>query len=395
MFARIPVYAGRMDDGTGPNHALRVDFITETYPPEINGVARTLERMVHGLAGRGHAVRLIRPRQHAADEGSVGVETALVRGAPLPGYRGLRMGLPSGARIAHLWRMRRPDVVYVATEGPLGWSAIRTAAKARIPVVSGFHTHFPDYARHYGVSFLERPLHRYLRDLHRRTHCTLVPTEELKQALGADFGQLEVLGRGVDSDAFSPRRRSEALRRRWGVEPDDRVVLYVGRLAVEKNLPLALSTYRVMRTLDPRLRCVIVGSGPLDGTLAKDEPDIHFTGALPRGELIEHYASSDIFLFPSESETFGNVTLEAMASGLAVVAFDYAAARVLIENRVNGMLANRGDHDAFVAAAVRLARQHPPLDAMRAAARSTAEAHHWDSVLGRFEAIMRRSAHEK
>jgi glycosyltransferase involved in cell wall biosynthesis len=367
-----------------------VCIVTETYPPEINGVAATLTRLAAGMRERGHIVSLVRPRQ-AAD--SVGRRpepgTLLVKGMRLPGYKGLQIGAPAGATLRAVWSRRRPDAVYVATEGPLGWSAARAGAALGIRVWSGFHTSFDRYVSHYGAGWLRRPIAAYLRRFHNRTAGTLVSTRDLRDALAAaGFERLGVLGRGVDHGRFDPARRSAALRREWGACDDDLVVLYVGRLAPEKNVELAVAAYRAMQRERLGLRFVVVGDGPLRAALGRTHPDLVFRGFRTGDDLAAHYASADVFLFASETETFGNVTLEAMASGLAVVAYDYAAARVHVEHGVTGVVAAPGDARGFVAAAAALARAPQSLPALRRRARAAMEAVDWSRVVERFEQLL-------
>jgi glycosyltransferase involved in cell wall biosynthesis len=298
-----------------------VCVVTETYLPEINGVAATLAQLAAGMRARGHTVSLVRPRQPSADPPGARPEsgTMLVAGMPLPGYKGLRVGFPAGAVLRTAWRRSRPDAVYVATEGPLGWSAVRAGAALGIPVYSGFHTNFHRYVQHYGAAWLRHPITTYLRRFHNATTGTLVSTVGLREELtAAGFTNLSVLGRGVDNDRFDPARRSTALRAAWGASEKDLVVLCVGRIAPEKNVELAVAAYRAMQRGNARLRFVIVGDGPLGASLARAHPDLVFRGFRTGDDLATHYASGDVFLFPSETETFGNVTLEAMASGLAV-----------------------------------------------------------------------------
>jgi glycosyltransferase involved in cell wall biosynthesis len=372
--------------------ASHVCLVTETYPPEINGVASTLAQLASGMRARGHTVSLVRPRQGAVDVPGRRREprTLLVRGMRLPGYEALRIGFPAGAALRAVWRRSRPDAVYVATEGPLGWSAVRAGAALGIPVYSGFHTNFDRYMRHYGAGWLRRPIAAYLRRFHNATAGTLVSTPRLRAELeAAGFERLGVLGRGVDGSRFAPARRSAALRAAWGACDGDLIVLYVGRLAPEKNVELGVAAYRAMQQAGGgALRFVVVGDGPLGATLARAHPDLVFCGFRTGDELAAHYASADVFLFPSETETFGNVTLEAMASGLAVVAYDYAAARVHVENGVTGALARPGDARGFVDAAVALVRSPAALSAMRRRARAAMEAVEWSCVVERFEQLL-------
>ncbi len=239
--------------------SLRVAVVTETYPPEVNGVAMTLAYIVDGLQRRNHRIQLIRPRQHAAESPARNVhfEEVLSRGVPIPRYQGLRIGLPAKQALFRLWSLKRPDVVHIATEGPLGWSALTAAAKLKLPVSTGFHTNFHSYSQHYGVGFLEKPIAAYLRKFHNRAQATLVPTEDLRRELAAQgFENLRVVSRGVDTRLFSPARRSPQLRRDWGAADGEPVALYVGRIAPEKNLKLVVDAFSSMRTRVPRARLI-------------------------------------------------------------------------------------------------------------------------------------------
>jgi glycosyltransferase involved in cell wall biosynthesis len=365
--------------------------VTETYPPEINGVALTLARLVNGLIARGHSVSVVRPSQRASGCGERGLwpGATLVRGLPLPGYRGLQVGMPAARRLRRAWWPRQPDVIYVATEGPLGWSAVRAARRLKIPIVSGFHTNYHNYCYHYRVGWLRDVALRYLRWFHNQTDRTLVSSEDLRGRLQADgFRNVSVLGRGVDSQLFNPHRRSAELRHQWRAAHDAPVLIYVGRLAAEKNLEVAIAAYRAMRRIRNEIKFVIVGDGPLRRTLEREHPELIFAG-IQRGEqLAEHYASADVFLFASETETFGNVTLEAMASGLAVIAYNYAGAKVHISHRETGVLVRYGDAQAFVESACWLLRDPRLLCQMRRQARSHVTSLAWPRIVERFETLL-------
>lgn len=370
---------------------LRVAVVTETYPPEINGVAMTIQRMVAGLQKREHPVQLIRPRQGTGDNAASTphFEEVLQRGMAIPRYDSLKLGLPAKQALLRLWSVKRPDVVHVVTEGPLGWSALSAANKLRIPCSSDFHTNFHSYSRHYGVGWLNKPIVAYLRKFHNKAGCTLVPTSALLEELTQHgYLNLRVVARGVDATLFGPAKRSAALRAQWGAKDGQPVAIYVGRLAPEKNLALLTRAWEAMRARCPGARLVFVGDGPERAALSAAHPEAVFAGLRTGEDLAAHYASGDIFLFPSLTETYGNVTVEAMASGLAVVAYDYAAAAEHIQHGRNGVTAATGDADAFVALAADLAADPLRITEFGARARDTAARIDWECVNNDFEAAL-------
>ncbi len=371
---------------------LRLGLVTETYPPEINGVALTIARWIEGLRQRGHSVHLVRVRQGEDTPVALDtldtLDTLRLPGFRIPGYPQLQGGwLAQETLLAH-WRRRRPDLVHVVTEGPLGYSALRAARRLSIPVSTSFHTNFHGYSRHYRLGWLAAPIMAYLRHFHNQGVQTLVPTEELaKQLQASGFLRTQVLARGVDTRLFSPWRRDPALRARWGVAPDAPVALYVGRLAAEKNIDLAITAFQAIQQVQPAARLVLVGDGPLTARLRARHPELVYCGMRRGEELATHYASADLFLFPSLTETFGNVVLEALASGLAVVAFDYAAARAHVRVGHNGRLAPFGDAGAFVDAATTLARDASALRRMGQVARQDILRLDSERVYDRLEAL--------
>ena len=371
---------------------LRIAFVTETYPPEINGVSLSTARFIRGLRKRNHAIELVRPRQqreaHDADAHAGDIDEVLVPGVPIPRYPDLRMGLPAKRLLARRWARNPPDLVHIVTEGPLGWSALRAAEESCLPVTSDFRTNFDAYSRHYGAGWLQKPVLAYLKQFHNRTRRTLVPTEQQRQKLAsAGFSNLEIVARGVDTQLFNPARRSESLRRSWGAGPDDIVVMHVGRLAPEKNLRLLSATLRVVQARNAATRVVVVGDGPARGFLQQAHPRAIFAGTRSGEELAAHYASGDLFVFPSLTETFGNVTLEAMASGVAVLAFDYAAAAKHIRHGTNGYLVPYGDEPAFYRLAADIAANTSALRESGKAARHAAAQLDWDRVVRELETL--------
>jgi glycosyltransferase involved in cell wall biosynthesis len=366
-----------------------ISVVSETYPPEINGVSLTLANLVKGLRVRGHSVSVVRPRQKGFDADRARRDATLVLGVPLPGYHGLQFGIPSTRLLQHNWRSTPPDAVYVATEGPLGWSAIRAARYFHIPVVSGIHTNYHSYCRHYRLGWFQHFALRYLRWFHNRTDLTLVSNQDLRRGLlGLGFRNVGILERGVDSELFTPRRRCNELRRQWGADDTNLVLIYVGRLATEKNLGLAIQAYRAAQRCVYGIKFVIVGDGPLRHTLERANRDLIFTGTKSGEHLARHYASADMFLFASETETFGNVTLEAMASGLAVIAYDYAGAKLHIENGENGVLVPYGDAGSFIASTCALASDRAALRRISQQARHHTTRVAWTRVIEQFESLL-------
>lgn len=371
---------------------LRIALVTETFPPEINGVAMTMGRLVKGLLQRGHAVQIVRPRQGRTDtpRQDEGLDEVLVTGFPIPFYSDLRLGLPSANRLIKLWQQNRPDVVHVATEGPLGWSAVAAARKLQLPVTSSFHTNFHNYSQHYGLGLLKAPVEAYLRIMHNRTMVTLVPTQAMAEVLqDSNFRNVRILSRGVSIEQFTPERRASVLRESWGANDTDIVLLHVGRLAKEKNVGVVLNAFSAIQSRLPTAKLVFVGDGPLRENLQDACPQAIFAGVKTGEELATYYASGDLFLFPSLTETFGNVVPEALASGLAVLSYAYAAAAKLITHDHNGVLVPLDAELDFINAAVAIATDYQKLQAIRQRAAPSVAHLDWAAVCDGFVGTLR------
>ena len=357
---------------------MKIDIVTDTFVPDVNGVAMTLGRLTDGLRKRGHTVHVI----HTGITAKTG-ETC-VTAVSLPGYKEIRVGLPKPFELRTRWLKNRPDVIYVATESPLGKSALKAANALGIPVASGFHTNFHQYMAQYGMGGFQPLALAYLKNFHQRADCTLTPSKDMVELLCREgFQNVHLLGRGVDTELFSPHKRCEALRSQWGANTKSPVAVMVGRVAPEKNFELAMKTFEQMRQAVVDVQCVVIGDGPLRLKLAAKYPWVHFVGVQSGEELAKHYASSDVLIFPSETETFGNVLLEAMASGLATVSYDYAASALHVKNEENGLKTTKGDELTFINHALQ-ALSLTPDDDLRKSARNTAETLGWDHVVDSF-----------
>jgi len=373
---------------------MRIAYVTETWPPELNGVALTVERTVRFLRSRGHLVELIRPRQPAEQPLDADDEWRTA-GCAIPMYPEMRFGLARMATLRRRFERTRPALVHVATPGPLAWAALSAARSLGIATTSDFRTNFHQYSRYYGLGFLARPGLGLLRRFHNLTRRTFVPTRSTQRELAAaGFHHLTVVGRGVDTERFSPAARCVALRDAWGAAVDAPVFLAVGRVAAEKNIELALRAFEAARRARPGTQMIVVGDGPARQRLEAAHPAARFVGVQRGAELAAHFASADVFLFPSLSDTFGNVVMEALACGLPVVAFDCAAAAEHVDDAISGRLVRPGDEAAFIAATCDMAMAATDLARMREAAIAAARRATWDDALSRFEARLQDTVDE-
>jgi glycosyltransferase involved in cell wall biosynthesis len=336
---------------------LKVALITETWPPEINGVAHSIFQLATGLQKRGHSLLLIRPAQRSLPALALADQELLVRGFAIPRYPQLQGGMPAYGAIRHQLQSFAPDVVHIVTEGPLGLAALYAARSLGLPISSGFHSPFHEFSRFFGLGFLLTPIKAYLRFFHRRTHVTCVPSAKTAADLAAmGLSSVQVVGRGVNGQQFNPVHRCADLRTQWQATHQTTVLLYVGRLSPEKNLDLVVAAFRELQVSQPLrdVRLVFVGDGPDRARLETLAPEVVFAGMQTGVALSQYYASADVFCFASQVETFGNVVLEAMASGLPVLAFDDACAAQVLTPDHSGWLIPLGNEAEFCQTASRL-----------------------------------------
>jgi glycosyltransferase involved in cell wall biosynthesis len=363
---------------------LRISLVTETYPPQVNGVSLTLDRLVRHCVRLGDQVQLLLPRyQGEAADLPAGVASCSWRAVPLPFYREVLLPLATPGGVSEALAAFRPDLVHIATEGPLGWAALRAARRLQLPTVSSYHTNFAEYLALYHAGFLAPVCWSYLRRFHNATRMTFCPTASTCRELEAHgFNNLSVWGRGVDSEHFHPSKRDVALRADLGIAKDEIVLAYAGRLAAEKNLDMLAEAWNSFPERD-RCRLLLIGDGPLRRRLEMQVGNRGIFVGYRRGEeLARMYASADLFVFPSLTETFGNVVLEAMASGLPAIGFAVQGPRDIIKDGLTGRLVEHVHVDGLRQAMSELVREDGRRREMGVLARCHAEAQSWERIMG-------------
>jgi len=327
---------------------LRVAIFTGNYNHIQDGVSLTLNRLVAYLEEKEIPVIVFGP---TVDEPEINHEGEFVSvpSVPVPGRQEYRItvGFPESAQ--NRLREFNPTLIHLATPDLLGFRAMRWAQANDIQIVSSYHTHFTSYLKYYNMEMLKVLGWKYINWFYSQCKHIYVPSPSMADELndkGIDEG-IRIWARGVNTDDFNPSFRDMEWRRSVGLKDDERVVTFVSRLVWEKNLQTFVDTIKRLQKMRTDVRAMIVGDGPAKKELEHMLPEAHFTGFITGNDLSRAYASSDVFLFPSETETFGNVTLEAMSSGLPCVVADATGSRSLVESGVNGLLAPPRDTTAF------------------------------------------------
>jgi glycosyltransferase involved in cell wall biosynthesis len=360
---------------------MRIAIFTDTFAPEINGVARTLGRLTEYLGRRNIQYQVFAPETSS----SVPSVPQVKRFSSMPFllYPECRLALPNPINLNQTLQRFNPTLIHIATPFNLGLYGLLYGKKHNIPMVASYHTHFDDYLSYYNLQFLQKWLWNYMRWFHRSLLKVYAPSISTKEKLLDQqiHQHIEVWGRGVNHLLYSPAKRSEQVRGKYSIKAKN-IILYVGRIAPEKDIQIALDTFHALSApVKKDSHLVIVGDGPLYKELAyQRQPNITFTGFLEGEELASLYATADVFLFPSSTETFGNVVLEALSSGLPVVCAEAGGVQHLVKHGVNGFLCHSRNTEDFIQATTTLLSHSELLSSFRIEARQFALTQSWDNV---------------
>ena len=365
-----------------PGDDLRVALFTGNYNYIKDGVALTLNRLVAFLERRGVPVLVFAPVAETPAFESVG-ELVPVPSFAIPTRKEYRIatGLPAAQR--KQLEAFRPTLFHIAVPDILGYQALKLAERWNVPVVASYHTRYDTYLRFYGLGLFEKLGQRYMRNFYNRVRRVYPPSESMAEIIRQD-GQsqhVEVWARGVDSELFSPDKRDMTWRRSLGIADDEVAISFAGRLVKEKNVAIYMRVMNAIAAKGLKVKPLVIGDGPEMATMKSGLRNGVFAGFLHGEALARAYASSDIFFFPSESETIGNVTLEAMASGLPAVNSIASGSNSLVTEGETGHLVNARDEQGLAARLETLVRDESLRRTMGEAARQRALTFSWDHIL--------------
>ncbi|MFC0508329.1 glycosyltransferase family 4 protein [Micromonospora costi] len=369
---------------------MRIAIVTESFPPDVNGVAHSVVRAAEHLVARGHEPLVIAPAPPGAaarqETGEHPYPVVRIPSVPMPRYQGFRLGVPTTTRLTGELLGHAPDVVHLASPFVLGARAATLAVRHGLPTVAVYQTDVASYARAYRLGWGETAAWRRLREIHNSVDRTLAPSTRAAADLIANGVQrIWLWRRGVDAERFQPAKRSEDLRAR--LAPNGELLVgYVGRLAPEKRVDLLAEASAL-----PGVRVVVVGDGPARRQLARALPRVTFLGVQHGEDLARLYASLDVFVHTGPHETFGQTVQEALASGVPVVAPAAGGPVDLVESGVTGLLVPPGDGSALAAAVATLGADEERRTAYGRAARAAVRRRSWsavgDELIGHYEAV--------
>lgn len=362
---------------------MKIAYFTESLLPHVDGVSRTLAQLFGTLEARGVEFRVHSPFVPGPEVSWSG-RVRPVRYVRFPLYPDYRVSLPWGHGVGDELDAWAPELVHVVSPTPMASWAQRWAARRGVPVVSSFHTHFVSYFRYYGVPALEGFGWGMMRRFYARCARVYAPSRSIIRELESHgIGRLELWSRGMDTRRFSPAFRDAALRRTLGADDDTPVLLLVSRLVREKDLADLVEMDRLLRAREVRHRLVLVGDGPMRAELEERLPHAHFAGHQTGEALARWYASGDVFVFPSTTETFGNVVTEALASGLPAVVVDRGGPPDQIEPGENGWIARANDPADLADRVASLLRDPEARARMARRAVASARERDWSAINGR------------
>lgn len=373
---------------------LKVAYVSESLLPHVDGVSRTLAQLFGYLERAGVDFRVLSPFTPPAEiTWARRVETVPYVRFPLhPDYR---MALPIGHKVSGRLEAFGPDLIHVVSPTPIAVRAQKYGQRAGIPVVSSFHTHFVSYFRFYHLGGLEGFGWWLMKRFYARCEKVYAPSHAIIDELaGHGIRNTELWSRGIDLGRFSPRWRSAELRAGVGADDDTPVLLMVSRLVKEKDLADLVEADRILRSRGSAHKLVLVGDGPMRGELERALPDAHFAGHQTGEALARWYASGDVFVFPSTTETFGNVIVEAQASGLPAVVVDRGGPPDLVEPGETGLIARANDPADLADKVEALLADPAARKAMGCRAREAAAERDWSAINGRLLESYRRVVDE-
>lgn len=361
---------------------MRIALFSEVYWPMVSGVGVTLRNLTRALEARGHRVRVYTATYQSPDRSPIPAEVHQSPSVPLFLYPDVQWAFPRAKEVAADLAAFAPDVVHVATEFAMGLAGLKAAKTLGVPVVASAHTDYGKYVSRYGVEWAWAMGWMYLKWFYGKTERVLCPSRVYEQHLRSrGIERTGIWTRGIDEQVFNPRHRSAQYRELFGVGPDDLLVTYVGRLAAEKDLTRLLAAWDALGARRRNAQLVLVGQGPMAKEIvARKLPGVHLTGLLTGQDLSEAYASADIFAFPSTTETFGNVVLEGMASGLASVVAGAGGMLDFCEDGANSLLVRPGDTAHLTEQLARVIGDAGLRATLTAGGLATAHGRRWDAI---------------
>jgi glycosyltransferase involved in cell wall biosynthesis len=364
----------------GINNSLRVAIFTDTYYPQINGVSNTIYHYMKYLKQENIPYVLVCPKYDAyMQEKEEGYEIIRVPSISFPFYREAKVGLPNRRKLYNNLDDFTPTVIHIMTEFTIGHAGLSYSQKRKIPVATNYSTNFSTYLSFLGLSLFKKPLESHLNHFHKQGVVTTVPSHQTKKDLLENgLSNVEIFGRGIHTNQFSPNHRRDSFRERFHEDPF--IYLYVGRISAEKQLDLALAAFEQIHFHHHEAVFLVVGDGPKRSHYEQAFPSAIFLGYKTGKELAKIYASSDVFVFPSATETFGNVVLEAMSSGLPVITANKGGVLENVKHLVNGLIAQEQTELAYFELMSSYYHDRPRVRESRNQALRHARTRNWSTV---------------